>query len=136
MLVTAPVDGMTADARAAVDELMSLRGQPITLIPATGTVIEKPGGGKDYASGAPRQPQIIAMFNKGALDGVEEGQTDRGTNRKFQYEGVMAPDATVEIGDHWEDDIAKYTVEVIDRRSYQTTLTVVAFLKTPGHGFG
>jgi hypothetical protein len=135
-LVTAPADGMTADARAAVDELMSLRGQPIALIPATGTVTEKPGGGKDYGPGAARGPQIIAMFNKGALDGVEEGQTDRGTNRKFQYEGVMFPDALVAIGDHWEDDIASYTVEVIDRRSYQTTLSVVAFLKTPGHGFG
>jgi hypothetical protein len=134
--VTAPSDGMTADALAVVNELLDLRGQPIALIPATGTVTEKPGGGKDYAPGAPRDLQIIAMFNKGALDGIEEGQTDRGMNRKFQYEGVGAPDMIVEIGDHWEDDLAKYTVEVIDRRSYQTTLTVTAFLKTPGHGFG
>lgn len=135
--MSAPVDGMTDDARANVSELLSLRGQPIALIPATGTVTEKPGGGKDYASGAPRAAQIFAKFNKQALDGVENAQTDRGTTRKFQFEMIGAYDAVVVVGDHWEDYAAKYVVESVDNtQPYQVKAIVNAFLKTTGHGFG
>jgi hypothetical protein len=135
--MSAPVDGMTGDARAAVDKLLFLRGQPIVLIPATGTVIEKPGGGKDYGPGVPRASQMFAKFNKQALDGVENAQTDRGTTRKFQFEMIGAFDAVVEVGDSWEDFAAKYTVESVDiTQPYQVKAIVIAFLKLPGHGFG
>lgn len=135
--MSAPVDGMTDDARANVGELLSLRGQPIVLIPATGTVTEKPGGGKDYAAGTPRAPQVFAKFNKQVLDGVENAQTDQGTTRKFQFEMIGAYDAVVEVGDSWEDFAAKYIVEMVDNtQPYQIKAVVVAFLKATGHGFG
>lgn len=128
---------MTADARAAVDELLFLRGQTVVLIPGTGTVVEKPGGGKDYVPGVPRDPQIFAKFNKQALDGVENAQTDRGTTRKFQFEMIGAYDAVVEVGDSWEDFAATYTVESVDiTQPYQVKAIVIAFLKVTGHGFG
>lgn len=135
--MSAPVDGMTDDARAAVGELLALRGQPITLIPATGTVVAKPGGGKDYGPGPARAAQVFAKFNKHALDGVENAQTDRGTTRKYQFEMIGADDAVVAVGDHWEDYAAKYTVESVDNtQPYQVKAIVIAFLKESGHGFG
>jgi hypothetical protein len=135
--MSAPVDGMTDDARANVNELLTLRGQPITLIPGTGTVTEKPGGGKDYAAGAPRAPQVFAKFNKHVLDGVEKAQADKGTTRKYQFEMIGAYDAIVDVGDTWEDYAATYTVESVDNtQPYQVMATVIAFLKSTGHGFG
>lgn len=132
-----PVDAMTADARAAIAELLQLRGQPIILVPATGTVIVKPGGGKDYTPGAPRDPQVFAKFNTKALDGVENAQTDRGTTRKFQFDLIGAHNAIVAAGDAWEDDTAKYVVDSVDNtQPYQVKATVTAFLKTVGHSYG
>jgi hypothetical protein len=131
--MSAPVDGMTDDARANVNELLALRGQPIVLVPETGTVTEKPGGGKDYTAGVPRAPQVFAKFNKHVLDGVENAQSDKGTTRKYQWEMIGAYDAVIAVGDTWEDYAAKYTVESVDNtQPYQVT----AFLKVTGHGFG
>ena len=135
--MSTPIDGMTADARAAIDELLTLRGQPIVLIPATGTVTEKPGGGKDYTPGVPRGPQVFAKFNKQALDGVEHSPTDQGTTRKFRFEMIGAYDAVVEVGDSWEDYAAKYLVQTVDNtQPYQIKAIVIAFLKVAGHGSG
>lgn len=135
--MSAPVDGMTGDARAAVDELLALRGQSIVLIPATGTVVEKPGGGKDYAPGVPRDPQVFAKFNKEALDGVEQSSTDLGTIRRFREEMVGAYDAVVEVGDTWEDYSATYTVQSVDNtRPYQIKAIVISVLKVTGHSSG
>lgn len=135
--MSAPIDGMTADARAAIDELLTLRGQPIALIPGTGTVIEKPGGGRDYGPGTPRAPQVFAKFDKHPLDGVDKAQGDRGTTRKLEFEMIGAHDAVVQVGDHWEDYAASYTVDTVDNtRPYQIKAIVTAFLKTTGHGFG
>lgn len=137
LLMSAPVDGMTGDARAAVAELLALRGQPIVLIPAVGTVVEKPGGGKDYTPAAPRDPQIFAKFNKEALDGVDQSATDLGTVRKFREEMVGAYDAVVEVGDTWEDYAATYTVETVDNtRPYQIKAIVISVLKVTGHSSG
>lgn len=131
------VDGMTADAREAVAELLYLRGQPIALIPATGTVTAKPGGGNDYAPAAARAPQVFAKFNTKALDGDERAQTDQGTARKFQFRMIGAYDATVHLGDSWEDDGAKYEVDIVDNtQPYQVTAWCTAYLKTAGHSFG
>lgn len=133
--MSAPVDGMTDDARANVYELLDLRGQPITLIPAKGTPTERPSGGFHYAPAAARAPQVFAKFNKHVLDGVEDAQTDRGTTRKFQFEMIGAYDAVVEIGDTWEDFAAKYVVESVDVTApYQVMAVVIAFLKVPTHG--
>jgi hypothetical protein len=144
--MTAPADGMTDDARAAVSELLELRGQPITLIPGTGTVTEKPSGGKDYGPGAPRDPQIFALFQVSSaatgrygrgFDATTSASADSGTVRKFQYSLIGAHDAVVQIGDSWEDGIAKYTVESVDySAAYQVGALVVGFLKVTGHGFG
>lgn len=135
--MTAPVDGMTGDARTAVDELLTLRGQPISLIPGTGTVVDKPGGGKDYTSGPPRAPQVFAKFATKALDGVENTQTDKGTTRKFVFDLIGAHDAVVAVGDHWEDYAASYVVDAVDNtQPYQIKASVTAFLKTTGHGHG
>ncbi|ORA25167.1 hypothetical protein [Mycobacterium aquaticum] len=135
--MSAPIDGMTAEARAAVAELLALRGQPIALIPAAGTVTEKPGGGKDYAPAVPRDPQVFAMFNKQALDGVDSSTTDLGTVRTLRLEMVGAYDAVVEVGDSWEDFAAKYSVQTVDNtRPYQITAIVIAFLKVTGHSGG
>lgn len=136
--MSAPVDGMTDDARAAVSELLELRGRPIALIPALGAVTDKPGGGKDYAPSAPRAPQIFALIQisnpktgrvgKG-FDAASAG-TDGGTVRKFLYDMVGAFDAVVEIGDTWEDDMAKYQVESVDySAAYQVGALVTGFLK-------
>lgn len=140
--MSAPVDGMTADAREAVSELLQLRGRSITLIPALGTVTEKPGGGKDYAPSTPRAPQIFALFQiisakssrAGAKALVFEGtvgaSSDGGVARKFVFDMVGAFDAVVEIGDKWEDDLAKYQVESVDYASaYQVGALVTGFLK-------
>lgn len=128
---------MTADASAAVAELLELRGQPIALIPVAAPV-DKPGGGRDFTDDAPapRDPQIFALFNDGKLDGAELAQTDRGTNRKYGFRLIGAADAVVALGDSWEDDVAKYTVEAVDYRAYQVTATVVGYLKVQGHSFG
>ncbi len=135
--MSAPVDGMTAEARAAIDELLALRGQPVVLIPGTGTVIEKPGGGKDYGPGVPRAPQVFAKFNKQKLDGVDRAQTDRGTVRSVELEMIGAHDAIVVAGDHWEDYAATYTVESVDNsQPYQIKAIVTAYLKAEGHSFG
>jgi hypothetical protein len=129
------VDGMTDRARANVARLLELRGQPIALVPATGTVTPKPGGGADYGPAAPRDPQVFAKFNTNRLDGEEKAQTDQGTARKFQFEMIGAADAVVELGDSWEDDAAKYQVDSVDRtQPYQVKAVVTAFLKTTGHG--
>jgi hypothetical protein len=135
--MSAPVDGMTADARAAIGELLDLRGQPIVLTPAAGTVVEKPGGGKDYAPGPPRPPQVFAKFATKALGEAENAQTDQGTTRKFIFDLIGAYDAIMAVGDHWEDHAAKYVVDAVDNtQPYQIKATVTAFLKTTGHGFG
>lgn len=135
--MSAPVDGMTEEARANVSELLSLRGQPIALIPATGTVVEKPGGGKDYGPATPREPQIFAKFNKQALDGVEHSPTDQGIARKFQWEMIGAHDAVIEVGDSWEDFGATYTVQTVDNtQPYQVMAVAIAFLKVAGHSGG
>lgn len=128
---------MTADARAAVGELLALRGQPIALIPAVGTKIEKPGGGHDYLPAAPREPQVFAKFRTSKLDGAEKAQTDRGTVRSFEFEMVGAHDAIVQVGDHWEDYAATYTVQTVDNtQAYQIKAVVTAFLKVDGHSYG
>lgn len=135
--MSVPVDAMTADARAAVADLLALRGQPIALIPATGTATETATGGYDYSPDAARDPQVFAKFNTKAMDGSEDSQTDRGTNRKFQFRMIGAYDATIALGDSWEDDVATYTVETVDAtQPYQVTAIVTAFLKVPGHSFG
>lgn len=129
-------DGMTDRARENVDRLLELRGQPIALIPATGQVTVKPGGYKDYAPAAPRPPQVFAKFNKNALDGQEHGQTDRGSVRQFIFEMIGAYDATVQLGDSWQDDAATYQVEMVDNtQPYQVKATVRATLKVQGHSF-
>lgn len=144
--MTAPVDGMTADARAAVSELLDLRGRLITLVPAVGTVTEKPGGGKDYARSSPREPQVFALFQissaktgrvgKG-FDATANSASDKGTVRKFSYDMVGAYNAVVQIGDAWEDDLAKYQVESVDySAAYQVGAVVTGFLKVTGHSFG
>lgn len=133
--MTAPVDGMTADARAAVDELLTLRGQPIVLIPAKGVVVEKPGGGKDYGSGAPRAAQVFAKFNTHALDGVDDAKSDRGTVRRYQFDLIGAFGAVVQTGDTWEDFAATYVVDSVDvTQPYQVKASVTAFLKVPEPG--
>lgn len=141
--MTAPVDGMTDDARAAVSELLELRGQPIALIPALGVVTEKPGGGKDYAPSTPRDPQIFALFQVSSaktgrygrgFDSTEAG-SDGGTVRKFAFNMIGGFDAVVQIGDAWEDGRAKYQVESVDYAApYQVGAVVTAFLKVPGDG--
>jgi len=84
VVMTAPVDGMTADAREAVSELLQLRGRSIILTPALGTVTEKPGGGKDYGPSTPRAPQIFALFQ------IISAKSSRAGAKALVYEGVGA----------------------------------------------
>ena len=105
--------------------------------PGTGVVTEKPGGGKDYAPAASRDPQTFALFNTTKLDGREDAQTDRGLSRKFEFKLVGYWDAVIAVGDTWEDDIGTYTVDSIDRtKPYQIKAMVTGFLKETGHSFG
>lgn len=135
--MSVPVDAMTDRARAAVAELLELRGQPITLIPAAGVATETPSGGFDYSPSGARDPQVFAKFNTKAADGSEDSQTDRGQNRKFQFRMIGAYDATIALGDSWEDDVASYTVETVDlTQPYQVSAIVTAVLKVAGHSFG
>ncbi|WP_048890658.1 hypothetical protein [Mycobacterium heckeshornense] len=130
-------DAFTEPARRAVAELLRLRGRTITLVPAVGVVAEKPGGGKDYAPAEPRSAQRFAVFNTGGFDGRENSQTDQGMTRKFQFKLVGSWDAVIEIGDAWEDDVAKYQIDSVDRtKPYQIEALVVGFLKETGHSFG
>lgn len=130
-----PVDEMTADARAAIAELLELRGQPITLIPVAGA--GTPGRGADYVPGVARAVQVFAKFNTKGFDGSERSQADRGDARKFTFDLIGAYDAVIGEGDTWEDDAAKYEVQVVDRtQPYQVKATVTAWLKVAGHSFG
>lgn len=130
-------DQMTGDARGVVAELLEQRGQSIALVPATGTVTEKPGGGKDYGPGPARPAQTFALFNTTGVDARQESSADQGTTRQFRYSMVGAYDAVVEVGDSWEDDVAKYTVVSVDNtQPYQVKAVVTAFLKSAGHGIG
>jgi hypothetical protein len=135
---------MTDEARAAVSELLELRGRSITLIPGRGTVVEKPGGGKDYTPSAPRSPQIFALFQVSStktgrvgkgFDATTSAASDNGIVRVFEYSMVGAYDAVVQVGDGWEDGLAKYQVESVDySAAYQVGAVVTGFLKQPSHG--
>lgn len=125
--------GLRIDPAQLVTDVLAVRGEPITLIPGTGTVIEKPSGGKDYGPGVPRSAQLFAKFN--VKPATEASQTDRGTTRRTEFQMVGSAAAIVELGDHWEDGLGKYTVESVERTPFQVTLKVVAFLKTAGHSF-
>lgn len=130
-------DQMTGDARGVVAELLELRGQPIALVPATGTVTEKPGGGKDYGPGAARAVQTFAVFIASGADARQDSSADQGTTRQVSFDMVGAFDAVVEVGDAWEDDAAKYTVGSVDNtKPYQVKAVGTAFLKVTGHGIG
>jgi hypothetical protein len=118
-------------------DLLALRGQLITLIPAAGVAVEKPSGGKDYSAAEPREPQYFVLYNTKGFDGREDSQTDRGLSRKFQYQLVGAADAEIAIGDKWSDAVADYVVQSVDRtKPYITMALVTGFLKVEGHGFG
>lgn len=132
-----PSDALTADAVAAVTDLLNWRGQPIALIPATGTVTEKPGGGSDYTTAAARDPQVFAKFNTRGFDGREDSSADQGLSRKYQFDLIGYAGSVVQIGDSWEDDAAKFVVESVDNtQPYQVKAIVTAWLKVAGHGFG
>lgn len=132
----AATDALTPDGRANIAELLRLRGQPITLTPV-GVAVDKPGGGKDYPPATPRIPQTFALFNTKGFDGRENSQTDQGVSRKFAYTLVGAHDAQIAIGDSWDDDVAAYTVESIDRgKPYMVQAVITAYVKGAGHGFG
>lgn len=132
-----PADGMTGEALAAVTELLELRGQPITLVPTSGTVVEKPGGGKDYTPAAPRDPQVFAKFSpdsRAETLGESRAPTDQGPIRSFRFRMIGSHDAVVALGDSWEDDTARYSVAMVDLTlPYQVTAWVTGFLKVPGH---
>lgn len=131
------------DPAQLVADLLALRGQVITLIPAVGVVIDKPGGGKDYAPAAPRDPQTFVLFqvssaHTGRLGkGFDAAHTaDGGAVRTFQYNMIAAAGTEILIGDTWEDDIATYTVDSVDRTvPYAVGAVAIAFLKVQGHAF-
>ncbi|KLO25899.1 hypothetical protein ABW16_21550 [Mycolicibacter heraklionensis] len=128
--MTSVTDRWTAPARAAVAELLRLRGRSIILTPATGVAIDKPGGGKDYAAATSRDAQTFALFKLDA-------EPEQGEARSFRYRLVGWFDAAIALGDAWEDDVAKYTVESIDRtKPYQLSAEVAGYLKVEGHSFG
>jgi len=128
--MTSITDRWTSPARAAVDELLRLRGQSITLIPSTGVATEKPGGGKDYSAATVRDPQTFALFR-------EDEQPPQGQARVFHYRLVGHFDAQITLGDTWEDDVATYTVQSIDRsKPYQISAMVDGYLKVTGHSYG
>lgn len=127
--------GLQVDPAQLIADLLALRGQEITLVPIVPTA--KPGGGNDYGDGTPRSAQTFVLFNTKGLDGREDSQTDRGVSRKFQFQLVGAATATIALGDHWEDSVAKYTVESVDRtKPYNVEALVTGFLKVTGHSFG
>lgn len=133
--MTSITDLWTDPARAAVTELLQLRGQSIVLTPV-GAAVTKPGGGNDYVAGTPRTAQTFALFKTSNFDGREDAQTDQGQSRKFDYKLIGQWNAMVQVGDTWQDDTAEYTVESVDRsKSYQVTALVTGYLKESGHGF-
>lgn len=144
--MSAVEDQMTADARANVSELLELRGRPISLVPVSGTVVEKPGGGKDYLPAAPRGDQVFAVFNanqgsgRGRQSSPDSGQSsdgDGGRIRVFEFDLIGAYDAEVEVGDTWEDSAVSYEITSVDvTAAYQVRCSAVGFLKDPGHGLG
>jgi hypothetical protein len=127
--MTFTVDAMTADARELVAELLELRGQQIVIKPTVATGGQA-GRGRDYDDATPLAAQTFALFNKGKLDGDDQGQADRGMVRRFQFEMIGAYDANVPLGGSWEDDTAAYEIESVDTtQPYQVKAIVVAFLK-------
>lgn len=126
---------LQSDPRQLISDLLALRGQQITLVPIVATPVA--GGGNKYTDGTPRDPQLFVLTNTKGLDGREDSQTDRGMSRKFQFELVGASSSVIALGDKWEDDVAKYTVESVDRtKFYNVEALVTGFLKVTGHSFG
>lgn len=129
--------GIQVDPAQLIADVLAIRGQQITLIPATAVATPKPGGGFDYSGASPRAPQMFALYNTKDFDGREDSQTDRGLARKFKFQMVGAADAVIGLGDKWEDDVAAYEVQSIDRtKPYNVEALAVGFLKTTGHGYG
>jgi hypothetical protein len=120
-----------------VADLLALRGQQITLTPATGVPTETASGGFNYAAASDRDPQLFVLFVTKGLDGREDSQTDRGLSRKFEYQLVGSAGVQIAIGDAWEDDVANYEVAEVDRsKPWVVEALVVGYLKIQGHGFG
>jgi hypothetical protein len=132
-------DALVQAGKVAIGVLLDLSPDvaEIALIPAKQAAAEGAGGGHRYSDATPRAPQLLKVSKVTGLDGREESQRDEGTNRKFNFEVVGPADAEIEIGDHWEDEIASYTIETVDRTTpYKISALAVGYLKTSGHSYG
>lgn len=116
-------------AKQAIEILLRFKGIDVELVPKNGTVIAKPGGGRDFVPAAPRKPQTIALSKLGN-DDLGTASTDEGQYVRRAYALTGRFDMEIAIGDFWEDDEAEYTVETLDQTNgWKTSAEVIGFVK-------
>lgn len=115
-------------ARQAIEVLLRFKGFEVALVPREGTVVAKPGGGRDFFPAEPRPPQLVALSKVGE-DNYGTASTDEGqyVTRSYVLTGRWNMD--IALGDTWSDGEADYKVESLDQTSgFKTSATVIGFL--------
>lgn len=101
-----------------------------TLIPVD--LLKMPGGGEEKTDLPPRPEQTFKLIYQGMFEsGVADSED--GNERKYDYVMLGEWNATVHIGDHWEDSAGgSYTViGITPYNGYETKATVRYFGKEP-----
>lgn len=115
-------------AKQAIEILLRFKGAEVTLVPKNGTVVAKPGGGRDFIPAEPREPQQVAMSLIGT-ERVGNANTDDGQYITRTYALTGRWDMAIAVGDTWSDDEAEYTVEAVDQTNgFKTYATVIGFV--------
>jgi hypothetical protein len=116
-------------ARQAIEVLLRFKGSDVVLTPKNGTVVAKPGGGRDFVPAEPRPVQRIALSKVGA-DNYGAAGTDDGQYVTRSYVLTGRHDMQIAVGDFWEDAEANYTVDTLDQTNgFKTSADVIGFLK-------
>lgn len=118
-----------AAARRAIEILLEFKGFDVVLTPARGSVVEKPGGGRDFVAGNDRVPQTIALSNLTG-DDISAATTDDGQYVVRRYALTGRHDMVIAVGDTWQDAEAEFKVEAVDQSSgFKTAADVLGFTK-------
>ena len=115
-------------AKQAIEVLLRFKGIDVTLVPKNGTVLAKPGGGRDFIPAEPREPQKVSLGYVGA-ERIDNTNTDGGQYVTRIYALTGRHDMAIAVGDTWTNDEAEFTVESVDQTSgFKTSATVTAFM--------
>lgn len=112
----------------------------ITLLPSRGTSAQQPSGGHKYSPATARAPQTFRVSARGAGEGPVLAKTDGGRSVKYEYDLIGAFNATIEVGDTWDDtapdgSAIHYKVEFVHPfNGYEVSAYVTSWATEPQHG--